>query len=111
MKVGISAVSIEGARKNLEAEIPHWDFDEVKDEAKETWNKELGKIEVNGGTKEQKITFYSALYHSFLVPNLFMDVDGQYRGSDLKFMRQRVLTIILYFHCGILFVGNILCLP
>lgn len=84
VKVGISAVSIEGAKKNLEAEIAHWNFNQVKKEAKETWNKELNKIVVSGGSEEQKITFYSALYHAFLVPNLFMDVDGQYRGRDLK---------------------------
>jgi len=84
VKVGISAVSIEGARKNLEAEIPHWNFDEVKNEAKKTWNNELGKIRVKGGTKEQVITFYTALYHSFLVPNLFMDIDKQYRGRDFQ---------------------------
>ncbi|MDB4303804.1 GH92 family glycosyl hydrolase, partial [Desulfosarcina sp.] len=84
VKVGISAVSAEGARKNLESEIDHWDFNLVKNQAHEAWNSELGKIEVKGGTEEQKITFYSALYHSFLVPNLFMDVDGQYRGRDLQ---------------------------
>ncbi|MCD4683389.1 MAG: GH92 family glycosyl hydrolase, partial [Bacteroidales bacterium] len=83
IKVGISAVSIEGARKNLKAEIAHWNFDQVKNEAKDAWNKELSKIIVKGGTEEQKTTFYTALYHAFLVPNLFMDVDGQFRGRDL----------------------------
>ncbi len=84
VKVGISAVSTEGARKNVDAEIPGWDFASVKDQAKNEWNKELGKIAVSGGTEEQKTVFYTALYHSFLVPNLFMDVDGQYRGRDFK---------------------------
>jgi predicted alpha-1,2-mannosidase len=83
LKVGISAVSLEGARNNLKTEIAHWNFDQVKDEAKEAWNKELNKIIVKGGSKSQKITFYTALYHAYLVPNLFMDVDGQYRGRDL----------------------------
>jgi len=84
VKVGVSAVSAEGARKNLETEINHWDFNEVKKEARDAWNNELGKIIVKGGTNPQKITFYTALYHSFLVPNLFMDVDGKYRGRDLE---------------------------
>ncbi|MCF8368347.1 MAG: GH92 family glycosyl hydrolase [Bacteroidales bacterium] len=84
VKVGVSAVSTEGARKNLEAEIPHWDFEQVKTEARVAWNSELNKIQVKGGTEEQKITFYTALYHAFIVPNLFQDVDGSYRGRDLQ---------------------------
>ncbi len=84
VKVGISAVSIEGARKNLEKENPGWDFDLIRNQAKEKWNKELNKIQVEGGTEEQKTIFYTALYHSFLNPNIFMDVDGKYRGTDLK---------------------------
>jgi predicted alpha-1,2-mannosidase len=84
VKVAISAVSTEGAWKNMEAEIPHWDFEKVKNEAKEEWNKELGKIKVEGGTESQKTIFYSALYHSMLAPNLYSDVDGKYRGRDLQ---------------------------
>ncbi len=84
VKVGISAVSIEGARKNLEKENPGWDFDLIKAQATEKWNKELNKIQIKGGTDEQKTIFYTALYHSFLNPNIFMDVDGKYRSTDLK---------------------------
>ncbi len=84
VKVGISAVSTDGAYANLHAEIRGWNFDGQIDKAKTEWNKELGKIEVEGGTKDQKITFYTALYHSFLTPNLYMDTDEQYRGTDLK---------------------------
>jgi predicted alpha-1,2-mannosidase len=84
VKVGISSVSMEGAQKNLEQEIPDWNFETVKKAAKETWEKELKKVAVEGGTNDQKTIFYTALYHSFLAPNLFMDVDGQYRGTDLK---------------------------
>lgn len=83
-RVGVSAVSIEGARKNLEAEIAEWDFDAVRQKANDKWNERLGKIEVKGGSKTDKINFYTALYHSFLNPNLFMDVDGNYRGTDLQ---------------------------
>jgi predicted alpha-1,2-mannosidase len=84
VKVGISSVSIEGARKNLDSEIPGWEFDRIKQDAKEAWNSELHKIYIDGGTVEQKTTFYTAMYHAFLVPNLFMDVDGNYRGRDFN---------------------------
>lgn len=84
VRVGISAVSISGARKNMEAEITSWDFNQIKQKAQDAWNDELGKIYVEGGTPEQRTTFYTALYHAYLVPNLFMDVDGNYRGRDLQ---------------------------
>ena len=84
VKVAISYVSIEGARKNLEAELPGWDFDKVRADAKAAWNKELSKIEVSGGTPDQTTTFYTALYHTMIHPNVFNDVDGQYKGHDGK---------------------------
>lgn len=84
LKVAISFVSIEGARKNLEAELPHWDFDKVRADAKAAWNKELSKIEVSGGTPEQTTNFYTALYHTMIHPNVFNDVDGNYLGHDRK---------------------------
>lgn len=83
-KVGISGVSVDGARLNLDTEIPHWNFNQVQQAAKEAWNKELSKIDVKGGTKDQQTAFYTALYHTFLAPNIYQDVDGQYRGTDLK---------------------------
>jgi predicted alpha-1,2-mannosidase len=84
VKVGISAVSIEGARKNLNAELNHWDFEKVRRDAADSWNRELNKIEVTGGDEAQLKSFYTALYHADLTPNLFMDVDGQYLGRDFK---------------------------
>lgn len=81
-KVAISGVSIEGAKKNLLAELPGWDFEKVKTDAAKQWNKELGKIDVAGTEKKQLRTFYTALYHTMVVPNINMDVDGQYRGRD-----------------------------
>ncbi len=84
LKVGISAVSIAGAKKNLEAEIDHWDFEKSKTAAREAWVEALDKIDVKGGTEEEKSIFYTALYHSLLNPNLFMDIDGKYRGTDLE---------------------------
>jgi predicted alpha-1,2-mannosidase len=82
VKVGISAVSIEGARKNLEAEIPAWDFRAIRENAEMAWEKVLSKIEVKDKNKTNKIKFYTALYHCYLVPNLYSDIDGQYRGHD-----------------------------
>ncbi len=83
-KVGISSVSIEGAQKNLKAELPGWDFEKVKIAAQQKWNKELGKIEINSDNITQLHIFYTALYHTMVVPNINMDVDGQYRGRDNK---------------------------
>ena len=82
VKVGLSYVSIEGARNNLAAEIPDWDFHRVRKEAQDTWNKELSKIQVKGGTEEQKQIFYTALYHSLLAQYTSSDVDGKYFGMD-----------------------------
>src|SRR6476661_1708549 len=84
VKVGISSVSIEGARKNLAAELPGWDFNKVRADAKAAWNKELSKIDVAGGTDDQTKTFYTALYHTMIQPNVFNDVDGSYLGHDKK---------------------------
>ena len=84
LKVALSPVSIEGARKNLAAEMPGWDFDKVRADAKAAWNKELSKIEVSGGTDAQLTNFYTALYHTMIQPNIFEDVDGSYRGHDGK---------------------------
>jgi len=84
VKVAISYVSIEGARKNLAAELPGWDFEKVRADARAAWNKELSKIEGSGGTPEQTTNFYTALYHTAIQPNVFNDVDGKYRGHDGK---------------------------
>ena len=84
VKVGISAVSTDGAKANLLAEIPHWDFEKTKDETNALWEKEISKIQVEGKSEVQKEIFYTALYHSFLNPNLYVDVDGNYNGIDLK---------------------------
>ena len=84
VKVGISATGIDGARKNLDAENPYWDFDAIKDAATRSWNRELSKISANGGTPEQITVFYTALYHLMIQPNIYMDVDHRYRGRDLQ---------------------------
>ncbi|HEV7334147.1 MAG TPA: GH92 family glycosyl hydrolase [Flavisolibacter sp.] len=84
VKVGISGVSMENAKLNLETEIPAWDFAGLKKGAEDAWNKELGKVDVKGGTRDQQVVFYTALYHASLAPNVYTDVNGEYRGTDQK---------------------------
>lgn len=84
VKVGISPVSVEGARRNLAAEIPDWNFDGVREAARAAWEKELSVFDAQSKSKADQETFYTALYHTMLAPTLFCDVDGQYRGGDGK---------------------------
>ena len=84
VKVGISSVDIDGALRNLRTEVNHWDFDKVRSDATTAWNAELNKVQATGGTEAQLTNFYTALYHAMTAPNLFMDVDGRYRGRDFK---------------------------
>ncbi|WP_436761342.1 lectin [Streptosporangium sp. V21-05] len=81
-KVGLSYVSLDGARANRAAENPNWNFDATRQATKDAWNKLLRKIEISGGTTDQQVVFYTALYHSLLHPNVVSDVDGRYRGFD-----------------------------
>lgn len=81
-KVGLSYVDAAGAIGNLDAEIPDWDFDRVREDARAAWNRALGRIEVDGGTVADLTSFYTALYHAQLFPNVFNDVDGRYMGMD-----------------------------
>lgn len=80
VKVGTSFTSIPQARKNLEAEIPHWNFNQVRRASEQAWEEELHKIRVSGGTEEQKVIFYTALYHTMILPRIFSDVDSAYVG-------------------------------
>jgi predicted alpha-1,2-mannosidase len=82
VKVGISGVSTEGAMKNLEAEIPGWDFDSVCGDAYLAWKRELSRIQIKTSNQAHMEIFYTSLYHTKLAPTLFDDVDGQYRGMD-----------------------------
>lgn len=84
VKVGISAVDREGARKNVEAEIPEWDFNAVRTNARAAWNNYLSKIDITTSNEEEKTIFYSSLYHAATSPYLFTDVDGRYLGMDLQ---------------------------
>jgi predicted alpha-1,2-mannosidase len=84
VKVGISAVSLEGAKNNLKEENPNFDFDLIKSHAQSEWNKNLNGIVVEGRNKDLKTVFYSSLYHTKLAPTTYSDVDGKYRGGDQK---------------------------
>ncbi len=81
-KIGISYVDVAGAEKNLQAEADNKDFDTIRSEAESTWSKELSVIDVSGGTPAARKVFYTALYHSLLMPSIFSDVDGRYLGFD-----------------------------
>jgi len=93
VKCALSPVSCAGAWNNMRTEMPGWDFEQVKKNAEDTWNKELSKIEVTSNADAKKdlrdttnklVIFYSALYHCMLAPNIYEDVDGKYRGRDNK---------------------------
>lgn len=84
LKAGISFTSLEGAEKNLKAEIQDWDFSQVYDNSRILWDKALDKISVEGKNEEQKTIFYTSLYHTMIDPRIFSDVNGEYPGADGK---------------------------
>ena len=83
MKIALSPVSMEGAKMNLDAELPGWDFEKARRDASKAWEKELSKIRIEA-SDEVKTIFYTALYHAMIAPSLYNDVDRSYRGSDDK---------------------------
>lgn len=92
VKVGISPVDCDGAKKNLDAEVAGWNFDEVASNAAAVWTKKLEQIQVKGGTPEQQKVFSTALYHSAICPNVASDVDGRYRSMDQKILQDPSFT-------------------
>ena len=84
VKVGISAVSVENARENLQQELPGWNFASVVAKANADWNRELSKIAIKTQDERAKRIFYTALYHTMIAPSVFSDVNGEYRGADGK---------------------------
>lgn len=84
VKSGISFVSIDGARENLEHDINHWDFNEVRKEARNLWSNAIKGVKVAGGSEDEKTIFYTALYHTMIDPRTFSDVNGNYIGADKK---------------------------
>ena len=84
LKAGISFVSIEGAKNNLQSEIGDFDFNLIKTRAAKLWDDALSKVTIQGGSEEEKIVFYTALYHTMIDPRSFADIDGNYPGGDSK---------------------------
>ena len=82
LKVALSPVSEEGAKANMDAELPGWDFDATATAADEAWNRELSKISVETADESRKRVFYTALYHTMIAPSVFCDTDGSYYGAD-----------------------------
>lgn len=80
----ISGTGNKGAAKNLAAEAPHDDFDRYRAKTRDYWNSRLSQIEIKGGSNDERICFYTALYRTMLAPTLYCDVDGMYRGADGK---------------------------
>jgi predicted alpha-1,2-mannosidase len=84
VKVAISYTGIEGARKNMDAELPHWDFEKVRADARGIWDRELSRIRIDEASDAQKEIFYTAVYRSLLAQYISQDVDGRYFGADAK---------------------------
>lgn len=82
LKVAISPVSIEGAKANMDAELPGWDFDAAASAAQDEWNRELSRIRIDTKDEDSRKIFYTSLFHTMVAPSLFCDVDGSYRGAD-----------------------------
>ena len=93
LKVAISYVSVEQAKKNMEAEINDWDFEKVKEESFDEWNSSLSKIQVEGGTKEQQIKFYTDLWHALLGRRVVSDADGHYMDMTTAFPRVKQVRL------------------
>ncbi|GEO05350.1 hypothetical protein AAE02nite_30140 [Adhaeribacter aerolatus] len=89
VKVGTSFTSIAEARRNLEAEIPAWDLNKVKDAATAAWNKALGSVQVRDNNTEKKTIFYTALYHTMLLPRVYSDVSGTYPAFAQQYKTER----------------------
>ncbi len=89
IKVGISAVDMAGAKENLILENGEWDFNKVRKDNQKQWEKELSKINISDDNIDYKTIFYTALYHNLIVPNVFSDVDGRYRGMDMKIHKSK----------------------
>jgi len=92
IKVAISGVSAKNALENLDAEIPDWDFEKLRETTRKRWDDALSNLQLLEGTQEEKETFYTALYHALLTPNLYEDVNGEYRGLDQNIHRAEGFT-------------------
>ena len=100
MKCGISFVSIDGARNNLEQELPHWNFEKVRKEARKSWNKALSCIEVKGKSERDKRIFYTGLYHTMIDPaaiRMWMEITLVPMDRSI---RQKILSTVPYSAVG-----------
>jgi predicted alpha-1,2-mannosidase len=97
MKVGISPVSADNALANIRAEVPHWNFDQVRANADAIWNRELGKVQVKSANRARLTTFYTALYHTMIAPSIFNDHNGDYRGTDKNVYHKAPFTNLTTF--------------
>jgi len=92
VKMGVSAVSSKNALENLMTEIPHWNFNKVKIQAEQKWNTELSKIHIKTDDIKKKKVFYTAMYHTMIAPNLYHDINGEYRGTDKQVYKDTTFT-------------------
>jgi predicted alpha-1,2-mannosidase len=81
VKVSLSTTGYQGAKLNM-TEVPHWDFDKVRRDAEQAWDKELAKIDIQESDNQRLVVFYTAMYHALMQPNIAQDIDGHYRGRD-----------------------------
>lgn len=92
IKFALSPVSMQNAVANMREEIPDWNFERVKKEGQNAWEKELQKIAINVPTKEDRINFYTAMYHAALMPTVYMDTNGEYKGLDQEIHKSAGFT-------------------
>ncbi len=92
LKMGVSPVSSSNGLDNLMTEIPEWNFNRVLKDAEDKWNKELSKIHIKTKDKAKKRVFYTAMYHSMIAPNVYQDLNGEYRGTDKKVYKDTTFT-------------------
>jgi predicted alpha-1,2-mannosidase len=91
IKFALSPVSQENALNNLRTETPGWNFEKIKEQGQQQWNKELNKIVINAD-KDEKINFYTAMYHAFINPTIYMDENGDYKGLDQNIHKAKGFT-------------------
>jgi len=92
IKMALSPISSAGALENMKKEVPGWDFEKVKKQSQEIWNNELNKIQIETIQKEDYVNFYTAMYHAFLGPTEYMDLDGNYKGLDMNVHKAEKFT-------------------
>ncbi len=98
MKIALSTTSVDGAKRNMEAEVPGWDFAAVRKAAHDEWNEYLKRIDVEGSDNDKK-NYYTSFYHALIQPNQIADVDGQYRNAANKVVKAQTGKFYSTFSC------------